>query len=172
MSGDPPSASPIDPLGADRCRRRDVPGVGQVMVPRHIVRIDTGNTHGWQVRFEQPSKFFADPLRMARGAAALSSLESAKAHLKAIWKPVGKSRIFRNRAGKAGNPVPGVWTEAQERKGSTIWYVVAGHPDGRRYRRFYVGTRATYSPARLQAAQTRALEQRRAWLAEYIPPLR
>lgn len=172
MNRDSPSAPPINPLGADRCRTRDLPGVGRVEIPRHIIRVETGSTHGWQVRFEKPSKFFSDPRGMERRPAALSSLEQAKAHLKAVWRPRTKSRITRIGPGKAGNPVPGVWVEAREQAAGTFWYVICSHPDGVTHRKFYVGSRSTYTPARLELAEARALEQRRAWLEAYVPPLR
>ena len=70
------------PYGA-RCR-----------VPEHVQRIDSHSTHGWQLRYGTPTKFFSDlshDNKGARGALAKAVLE-LRARVRKLPAPTGLQR--------------------------------------------------------------------------------
>lgn len=150
-------AERIDPCARSRCRLRDVPDMGEVWVPRHIVRLDSPKLAGWQVRFERPWTYFPD----AEHGGVDRSFAAAKRLLRRQWRPVAWRTSRRASAGvRLINDARGVW------------YVEATHPLGRPPRRFYVGTDATRTQTREREARRLARAQRATWLAEHKEPLR
>lgn len=150
-------AAVINPCARSRCRIRDVPELGEVLVPRHVVRLDSPTLAGWQVRFQRPWKYFPD---VEHGGVA-RSFAAAKRYLRREWRPIEWSTSRRHNAGvRLINDARG------------LWYVEATHPLGRRARRFYVGTDTTRTRARERTARQRARAQRQTWLIEVEVPLR
>lgn len=147
----------IDPCARSRCRLRDAPDMGEVWVPRHIVRLDSRTLAGWQVRFERPWTYLSD----ADHAGPRGSFAAAKRLLRRQWRPVAWRTSRRASAGVR---------LIRDRRGQ--WYVEASHPRGRPPRRFYVGTDATKSHTRERDARRKARAQRASWLTECKEPLR
>lgn len=56
-----------------------LPNGTRCRVPEHIQRIDTHSTHGWQLRYGHPTKFFSDGPAIGKGdKAARLSLDRAR----------------------------------------------------------------------------------------------
>lgn len=149
--------SDLDPCARPRCRLRDVPGLGEVLVPRHIVRLDSATLAGWQVRFERPWTYFADDVHGGAGR----SFAAAKRLLRRQWRPIEWRTTRRPSAGVR-----------LIRDGRGQWYVEASHPLRQPPRRFYVGTDATKTSSREREARRHARAQRVTWLAEVETPTR
>ncbi|MGH8466996.1 MAG: hypothetical protein ACRER5_22880 [Pseudomonas sp.] len=77
------AASKLDPCSPECCRSVNVAFLGELMVPKHITRIENSRSAGWQVRFTRPSRFFSD----AVSGGPEASLDAAKNHLRAIYLP-------------------------------------------------------------------------------------
>ncbi|MBN9462264.1 MAG: hypothetical protein J0H00_13710 [Burkholderiales bacterium] len=121
------------------------------------IDIDDGGagTHGWQVRFRKPSRFFSDSYVDAAGRRRLgspkASLARATEYLLSIYKPRPRRlpREHRDKqqcTGMAGVRV--VWRRHRNRRNAEC-VVRVDRPDGRPLRVLYVGTETTYSEARL-----------------------
>lgn len=151
----------IDPCDVSRCREVTC-GAGTFSVPRHIVRLESNNLAGWQVRWEG-SKYFADG---AEGDPS-ASLSDAIKYLRKVWRPVRKVTT-RNKA-KTGT-TPGVALRQEKRDGA--WYVIASHPRGGSPKRFYVGTDRTWSETKYRQMLRKAKEARKQMLVENPVPLR
>src|SRR5690606_11696264 len=151
----------LDPCALERCRQVQIADGQAMQVPRHIARLETGNTAGWIIRFASPSKFFSDK----RHGGAAAALEQAKQHLRATWKPTPKQtplgRSWTN------NPTPGVRVQ---RKGSRV-YAVATHPVDGSPKRFELDPSSALDLHR-QSGYRRALAARQSWVMDHSRPLR
>lgn len=158
------TSKPLDPCAIDRCRVVFVFG-DALDVPRHIVRIDTRSTHGWQVRFRKPSKFFSDGVSRPS-----QSLNAAKHYLRSIYAPVPK-KTSRDQS-RRPPPVKAVGiTTKRDYRGH--WYVVATSPQkSKADKRFYFGNDQTRTPTREAHAFKRACAARKRLLAETPVPVR
>ena len=160
----------IDPCNADRCRTQFIQAAGRTLrIPRHIKRLDTRSTAGWQVTFDKPSRYFGDN---GHGGAA-AALRAACQYLRKIYRPEPKDtgRGLNRKTGQRTDCIRLVSkTMANQR---VYWYVEASHPARNvPARRFFVGTNQTMTQARLQRARRKALAQRRSWVSEYPVPVR
>lgn len=151
----------IDPADPSRCRNV-ICQAGSFSVPKHIVRLESPNLAGWQVRWGG-SKYFAD----GEEGDAESSLLKAITHLRKVWRPVQK-QTTRGKA-KAGG-VPGVSLRQEKRDGA--WYVIASHPNGGSPKRFYVGNDRTWSEAKYRQMLRKAKAARKEMLANNPVPIR
>lgn len=160
-----------NPCHPDRCRSCEVDGV-EYQVPRHISRVDIPgrNTHGWQVRFDTPSRFFPDDAGGRAAKTTAASLERAKTYLRLIWTPEPK-RTRRDLPRQRGR-VAGVRLVNVRRNNSRHWYVEATHPGKGTPRRFYYGTDRTKTAERKQAAMKQAIATRHRWLEKTPVPTR
>lgn len=160
----------IDPCRRERCREVEVPKLGErVWVPRHIVRIDHRSTHGWQVRFQKPSVWFADAGESP--SAVKASLALAKRHLRSIWVEIPK-QTSRGKA-RSSNGMAGIREVRDTRNKSIYHYIEYAPPDRVGVpRRFYFGNSNTATPGRRKAALEKAKKCRQAWLASNPVPIR
>lgn len=155
-----------DPCSRVRCRIVYT-AEGEFEVPRHIYRLESANTYGWQVRFTKRSKYFADG---QHGGSADASLEAAKEHLRAVWRPIQwKTRRGVSRA--RGDLPAGVRVIEKREPRTTTVYVVATHP---RYseRRFRVGPQGRFTESELQQVIEKATQCRASWLEQIPVPIR
>jgi len=142
---------PIGPTDASRCREVSC-SAGVFQVPRHIVRLESSNLAGWQVRWDGSSRYFSD----AVNGGPHKAFEAAKEHLVRVWRPIAKA----NRRKEEG----GVRLWHSPSRGA--WFVVAADPSNRSLNKnFYVGTDKTFTSGRLAKAWARAVEARKALLA-------
>jgi hypothetical protein len=145
-------------------------------VPRHIVRIDIdkpglAGTHGWQVRFGRPWRFFSDAKR-SRRRSPHRSLEDAINHLAIIYT-IPAPRVRATPTARRANIVKEAGIRLVERKkqGRNVveLYVKAMSPKrGTLPRRFYVGTAATVSEERMNAAIVKARQARADMVREHL----
>jgi hypothetical protein len=149
-----------------------VPGYGLFRVCSFIVRVDSypvskGETHGWQVRYQRPHKFFSDskydgdPCQSAQAAATLLAKQYAGPHLHRA------SVEWASKKDKTGYPGIRVVHKKQKNKKFSETYIEIVPPQaGLVQKRIYVGTDNSVSEARMQAAIAQAVATRSAWVAE------
>jgi hypothetical protein len=141
-------------------------------VPQGIQRIDTHNTHGWQVRYHG-TKFFSDGT--PDGTGAERSLERATRELLArIAKLPAPVSLKRGpSANKSSDLPPGISGPIQVRRadGSAEWAVLSvsipRYGRDPRVKRIYIGSRYTYTKAKFKVALARAVDLRTEALAKY-----
>lgn len=118
-------------------------------VPRHIVRIDVdepgaAGTHGWQVRYRTPSRFFSDAANRTRRVPR-HSLKEATLYLASIYAgPAARCRTTPTR--RKANPVmeAGLRLISRRRPGKAfdeVYVEVSPPTRSAAPPRFYVGTR-------------------------------
>lgn len=165
-------------MGNDKAiplRRVNVPAWGDMMVPRHIVRIDIDDpgragTHGWQVRYQKPSVFFSDA-KNGKRRSPRTSLRAAIDCLLAIYRGPRRG-VHRSERIRKRHPtgVPGVAFVRRRRpdRGFTEYLVriqLGRHRQAGSVRRqIYLGTENTVSDARVRAALKKARGIREEWL--------
>lgn len=152
-----------------------VPGFGLILVPRHIVRIDTKNTHGWQVRYRGVTKFFSDGIPRAVSA-ALASLEAAKRFLHGVYDGPHIARITTETSRKAiRTGIPGVRLVGTLRPNRRVMEFYAEATPFRSddaAKRFYIGTERTLTAERLDEAIEKASKVRERMRQEHLTRLR
>lgn len=145
-------------------------------VPRHIVRIDIDDpgkagTHGWQVRYRRPWRFFGDTVNRTRRSPA-AALAEAIDFLVGIYE--GPRNLLRNTpTRRKQNPIQEAGLRLVVRRKATRnmteYYVEAVPPArSRNPRRFYVGTERTLTAERLEAAMEKARQARREMVDEHL----
>jgi hypothetical protein len=137
----------------------------QFQVPQGIQRIDTHNTHGWQVRY-QGTRFFSD----GSGTAA-QSLESATRELlqRIATLPAPTMLQKQPSAHKGSDLPPGISgpilvparAGSRRRTAAAVLSVLLpryGQPP--RVKSIYIGTERTYSDERFERALEKAIQMR------------
>lgn len=135
------------------------PWTNKLMVPRHIVRVDCGDvettgTHGWQVRYQKPSKFFSDVSGGIRRHPK-ESLAEATSYLAGIYRGT-TSQIKKYPAKRKTNEIQEVGLRLikrlnKRRKITEIYIEVSNLVKGKSSKRFYVGTENTATQDRISA---------------------
>ena len=66
----------------------------RIRVPEHIQRIDTHSTHGWQMRYGQPTLFFSDGQGTGNGPrpALKRAVDALRQRIAALPAPTGLQR--------------------------------------------------------------------------------
>ena len=143
-----------------------LPSGAACRVPAHIQRIDTRSTHGWQLRYGKPTKFFSDSIASSPRAAlkvateallqriaelpAATGLQRGASANKSNDLPVGVSGpILRNRGDR---PVP-------ECHFSVLLPVFGATP---LRRSVYIANKNTYNAKRYKDALAKAIAMRKA----------
>lgn len=165
--------------------RRQVIVNGEVLsAPRHIVRIDIVGTpskpkkvHGWQVRYQQQSKYFSDTLTPEK------SLAQAEAFLQSIYK--GPPSPFNaneqdNKSQKLGEVgirlthrvLTGRLYEDYRRKktnSKTILHIEVTHPmKGMPSQRLLIGERSKVSDEKIEEQMSKARLLREQMKSEFL----
>jgi hypothetical protein len=149
------------PYGA-RCR-----------VPEHVQRIDSHSTHGWQLRYGTPTKFFSDlshDNKGARGALAKAVLE-LRARVRKLPAPTGLQRKVS--AHKQNDlPVGISGPILRQRRGSSVQECsfsvnLPRYGDKPLRRSVYIASKNTYSQERYEAALATAIQLRKEAEEEY-----
>jgi len=158
-----------------RARSRVVYPLGEVNIPRYVVRVHHRDQErgGWQVRFDKPFTYFKDRADIPLSEAVQESFEQAKKYLRETWRPVLVD-VNTTYIGKDETDTPGVClTEkpATKRKRRS-WGILVKHPGSKRTKYFHIGSEKTYTPERHKEAVRLAIEQRKEWLKEYTPQYR
>lgn len=142
-------------------------------VPRFIVRVDVdepgkAGTHGWQVRYNKPSRFFSDWVTKVRFTPK-ESLLAASEYLATIYAGP-RNRCRSNPLASKTNPIQDAGlrlVEKSTRKWFSELYIEVTSPArGKSRKRVYVGTRnslglGTFTEEKLAAALERARQIRR-----------
>lgn len=141
-------------------------------VPQGIQRIDTGSTHGWQVRY-QGTKMFSD--HTSDGSGARESLRKATAELlrriATMDAPVTLQRAPS--AHKTSDLPSGISGPiVRSRRNSDVRYaclsvLLPRFGDKPVIKAIYIGNERTYTAQRYREAVARAIEMRQAAEAEY-----
>lgn len=149
---------------------------GNLIVPRHIVRIDVEAgedrraTHGWQVRY-RGTKFFSDTLRNDKTRTPLSALEMAIEYLAGRY--AGQSVPLRKSENQSKSEMTGtngvrIVRKLNQRDIEEV-YVEVVHPlRGKSPKRLYVGTANTATQKRLDAVLERGVAMRKCFEMQHI----
>ena len=140
---------------------------GQVFqVPERIQRIDTDDTHGWQLRYGG-TKLYSDHSNDGSGAAESLRL-ATKELLKRIATLPAPSQLQRGPSANktSGLPVGISGPVVRQRAGSvlrdcSLAVLIPRYGQTPQRRSIYIGTENTYTQARFKAALKRAIEMRR-----------
>lgn len=145
----------------------------RIKVPEHIQRIDTGSTHGWQLRYGQPTQFFSDSAASngtPRGALALA----IAALRKRVAKMPAPTGLQRKASAHKQNDLPvgisGPIARTRPGRGSAEYRFSVNLPIfGQKpvRRTIYIGSDATYTKDRVKEALARAIEMRKEAEANY-----
>lgn len=69
-----------------------LPGGARCRVPRHVQRIDARSTHGWQLRYGKPTRFFSDSLHGGPRHALAAAVKLLRQRLREAPAPTGLQR--------------------------------------------------------------------------------
>ena len=139
----------------------------RIRVPEHIQRIDTHSTHGWQMRYGQPTLFFSDGQGPGNGPrpALKRAIEALRQRIADLPAPTG---LQRGTSPNKQNDLPvGIRGPIlRQRPGRSVpechFSVNLPRYGGRPLRRsVYIANQNTYSPERYTDALNAALEMRR-----------
>ena len=145
----------------------------RIKVPEHIQRIDTHSTHGWQMRYGQPTLFFSDGQGPGNGPrpALQRAVDALRLRIADLPAPTG---LQRETSPNKQNDLPvGISGPIlRQRPGRSVpeCHFSVNLP---RYgtkplrRSVYIANQNTYSPERYTEALNAALEMRRAAEAQY-----
>ena len=147
-------------------------------MPEYIQRIDTKNTHGWQLRYgrvaDEPTKMFSDFTNDGSGAAKALELATAElnSRIEQIPAPTGL-RVSPN-SNKTSELPPGISGPTLRRAnkpGRTPYYAyqvsVPRFDKSGTTKSFYIGTINTADEKRKEAALLKAVEFRDAAAISY-----
>jgi hypothetical protein len=136
----------------------------RIRVPEHIQRIDTHSTHGWQMRYGQPTLFFSDGQSGPRPALK-RAIEALRQRIAELPAPTG---LQRGTSPNKQNDLPvGISGPIlRQRPGRSVpechFSVNLPRFGGKPLRRsVYIANQNTYSPQRYTEALNAALEMRR-----------
>ena len=139
----------------------------RIRVPEHIQRIDTHSTHGWQMRYGQPTLFFSDGQGAGNGPrpALKRAVDALRQRIAALPAPTG---LQRGTSPNKQNDLPvGISGPIlRQRPGRSVpechFSVNLPRFGGKPLRRsVYIANQNTYSPERYTDALNAALDMRR-----------
>ncbi len=136
-------------------------------VPRHIQRIDTKATHGWQVRY-QGTKMFSDHSRDGTGAGQALVFAAQELVRRIARLPVPPSLRKEPSAGKTSDLPRGIsGPVVRSRAGSaarscSFSVLLPRYGEAPRCSSVYIGSETTYTLARYKAALAKAMVLRQA----------
>lgn len=145
----------------------------RIRVPEHIQRIDTHSTHGWQMRYGQPTLFFSDGQGPGNGPrqALKRAIEALRQRIAELPAPTGLQReISPNKQNDLPVGISGPILRHRPGRSVPECHFSVNLP---RYgakplrRSVYIANQNTYSPERYQAALDSAIQMRREAEAQY-----
>lgn len=142
-------------------------------VPNYIVRIDIigpKTTHGWQVRYGKPWKFFSD--RSANGTGAKQALENAKGELEQrIATLPAPSRIRQQISNKKLSTLPpgisGPFQRLRKGRNTVCYYfqvTLPIHGGKSKNTQVYIGSENTLTKERIELAIIKCEELRKKYV--------
>lgn len=142
-----------------------LPGGRRMRVPQCIQRIDTGRTHGWQVRY-QGTKLFSDGVHGGPRPALRAATAELDRRIRTLPAPVtlrrqpGPSKTSKLPVGISGP----VWRERRPGRAREGYFLVHLPRFGAKpqHRSLYIGSRRTATRARREAVLEQAIELRAA----------
>ncbi len=145
----------------------------RIRVPEHIQRIDTHSTHGWQMRYGQPTLFFSDGQGPGNGPrpALKRAIDSLRQRIADLPAPTGLQRdISPNKQNDLPVGISG--PILRQRPGRSVpechFSVNLPRFGAKPLRRsVYIANQNTYTPQRYTDALNAALDMRRAAEAKY-----
>ena len=141
-------------------------------VPKYIVRLDSGKTHGWQLRYGK-WKLFSDHSKDGSGAEAALLGATAELARRITKLPAPTGLRNQSRSGKVNDMPLGVsGPVARKREGTsfTQYYLQVNFPipDGKPANRsVYIATENTLTPEKYQAALTKAIALRESGVRKF-----
>ncbi len=145
----------------------------RIRVPEHIQRIDTHSTHGWQMRYGQPTLFYSDGQGPGNGPrpALKRAIESLRQRIAELPAPTG---LQRGTSPSKQNDLPvGISGPIlRQRPGRSVpechFSVNLPRFGGKPQRRtVYIASQNTYTPERYTRALNAAIDMRRAAEEQY-----
>jgi hypothetical protein len=145
----------------------------RIRVPEHIQRIDTHSTHGWQMRYGQPTLFFSDGQGKGNGPrpALLRAIEALRQRIADLPAPTGLQRgLSPNKQNDLPVGISGPILRHRPGRSVPECHFSVNLP---RYgtkplrRSVYIANQNTYSPERYQAALDAAMAMRAEAEAQY-----
>lgn len=158
---------PIEGLQVMQTRTVTIYTGTRIRVPEHIQRIDTHSTHGWQMRYGQPTLFFSDGQGPGNGPrpALKRAIDALRQRIADLPAPTG---LQRGTSPNKQNDLPvGISGPIlRQRPGRSVpechFSVNLPRYGGRPLRRsVYIANQNTYSPERYTDALNAALDMRR-----------
>lgn len=145
----------------------------RIRVPEHIQRIDTHSTHGWQMRYGQPTLFFSDGQGAGNGPrqALKRAVEALRQRIAELPAPTGLQReISPNKQNDLPVGISGPILRHRPGRSVPECHFSVNLPrfGAKPLRRsVYIANQNTYSPERYQAALDSAIQMRREAEAQY-----
>lgn len=139
----------------------------KLRVPQYIARLDSGSTHGWQLRYGQEStEYFADHSNDGSGARAALELAVAALNSRIRRHPAPtrlRSKVASGKTTKLPIGVSGPYEHVREGKVSYYSYQVSIPVPGAgsTTKKVYIGTRNTIDAKRKSQALAKAIAMRR-----------
>ena len=142
-----------------------------LQVPRHIIRIDIedpgkAGTHGWQVRYVKPWRFFNDKMRPPA-----ASLKEAVHYLAEVYTGPRLKTIRKKKGKRKTKLEPGLRLVKRVRKGRTVQEIwVEAMPPSKEFSpvRIYAGTENTATSERIEFAKMEARKAREHMLTAHL----
>ena len=142
-------------------------------VPSHVVRLESHDTHGWQLRYG-PSKFFADPTSGRAGAGESLRLATAELASRIARLPAPTGLRIEPNANKTSELPVGVSGPKEVRRTSRphivqyYFQVSVPVPGGRSTnKQVYIATQNTITPDKMNTALAKALAIRDSHVRKY-----
>lgn len=145
----------------------------RIRVPEHIQRIDTHSTHGWQMRYGQPTLFFSDGQGAGNGPrqSLKRAVEALRQRIAELPAPTGLQReISPNKQNDLPVGISGPILRHRPGRSVPECHFSVNLPrfGAKPLRRsVYIANQNTYSPERYQAALDSAIQMRREAEAQY-----
>ncbi|MDT7834351.1 hypothetical protein [Aquabacterium sp. OR-4] len=145
----------------------------RIRVPEHIQRIDTHSTHGWQMRYGQPTLFFSDGQGSGNGPrqALKRAVDALRQRIAELPAPTGLQReISPNKQNDLPVGISGPILRHRPGRSVPECHFSVNLPrfGAKPLRRsVYIANQNTYSPERYQAALDSAIQMRREAESQY-----
>ncbi|MDD2723294.1 MAG: hypothetical protein PHH59_04620 [Methylovulum sp.] len=144
--------------------------------PRHIVRIDiigVKTTHGWQVRYGKPWKFFSDHSANGTGAqqALVNAIDELNKRIATLPAPTGiRQKISTNKSSSLPSGISGPFQRLRKGRNTPSHYLQVTlpiHGGKSKNTQVYIGSENTLTEERIQLAVLKSVALRQKYIAKY-----